>query len=97
MTLGCRQTQSFAVLPCPTCTAHTASFSQLRCPAPLSRELQTARPVRRIPGRGRGHRHGLTPKAGGDPQLVDRKYMDILRRGAHGKRRVSRRMINLNN
>jgi ketosteroid isomerase-like protein len=38
----------------------------------------------------------LTPKAGGEPSILDRKYLDILIRGGDGQWRVSRHMFNLN-
>jgi ketosteroid isomerase-like protein len=36
-------------------------------------------------------------EAGGEPSILDRKYMDILIRGGDGQWRVSRHMFNLNN
>ncbi len=38
----------------------------------------------------------LTPKGSGDTMILDRKYMDVLRRGDDGKWRASRHMFNLN-
>ena len=38
----------------------------------------------------------LEPRSGGESTLLDRKYLDILRKGADGRWRVSHHMFNLN-
>lgn len=38
----------------------------------------------------------LTPKSGGETQTLDRKYMDVLRRGEDGVWRATHHMFNLN-